>query len=292
MSFISLLLKILSSSNTVRGMASSAQNTTSIALVGSPFHYGSWLHLLPKGFVSSISGFGPVNNLDPDHPVVQFVVGLLLGAKHGCFDSGGSTGNPRIKLDTGYNLHGLVCIIMFISVLVAYRLHTTGCFTMARNIYTGIGNSGLEFVYYSLSVNSGRNLFFKSLIGVFITSNPSGRGWLKVIPDNIQSFLSPLTLAIWFIGDGELAERGRVINYCSQGFSQADNLKLSTALNSRYGLNTVVMSEININQKKTGVKAYYYYIRINPTDLAAFVAIILPHLPESAYYKLPEHLRP
>jgi hypothetical protein len=262
--------------------------TRSIALWGSPFNYVNWISLLPAVYVDICTNMGKLDlsTLNPDHPAVQLVVGLLLG--DGCFDSGGATGNPRIKLDCGYNLHGLACIVVLLYVFTKVGLHRTGCFTMARDIGRGVANGGLERVYYSLVMNSARHSFFKLLIGTFVVKQ--GRKWIKVMPDNIQDYLGPIALAIWFLGDGELV-KGNRLNFCSQGFDEATNHKLSQAINKRYGIQTTVWKERNLNVPITKGIVYNYYITIPPVDVPVFVNLVKPFLPISVYYKIPVNLR-
>ena len=96
----------------------------------------------------------------------------------------------------------------------------------------------------------------------------------KTIPINIEAYLTPLAVAIWYMDDGGLRgkESARIAT-CS--FEKEEVELLSQALNNRYGLNSRVMKECK-----------YYTIYIPKKSFLIFREIIRPYVPGCMQYKL------
>ncbi len=113
-----------------------------------------------------------------------------------------------------------------------------------------------QFLYY-------RNIFY--------------RNGIKIVPSNIHSFLTPLSLAVWFMGDGSIKSKecnGRIIN--TQSFSDEEVNKLSQLLREKFMLLT------SIRRQKDGLQIY-----ISARSAAILRNLIEPHLLPYFYYKLP-----
>ena len=75
-----------------------------------------------------------------------------------------------------------------------------------------------------------RNLFYK--------------GKRKIIPINIGDLLSPLTLAVWFMDDGNIRKvAGKVYGYYlnTHSFSHLENKRLADNLKRNYGFNCMII---------------------------------------------------
>lgn len=69
-------------------------------------------------------------------------------------------------------------------------------------------------------------------------------GKIKIIPQNILEFISPITLAVWFMDDGNIRrDNGKVYGYYlnTHSFTEQENHKLAKALQKRFGIRCLVL---------------------------------------------------
>ena len=99
--------------------------------------------------------------------------------------------------------------------------------------------------------------------------------YTKFVPLNIEEFLTPLALAIWFMDDGSSLGKGaRIATNC---FTLEEISFLCEVLKKKY--------DITATPCKSGAnKGYIIYIHKKSMEL--FYAIIKPYLLTSMYYKL------
>ena len=101
----------------------------------------------------------------------------------------------------------------------------------------------------------------------------------KVIDPHMLKLLDAEALAIIFMADGSVTDRGYV-NLNTKGFSYADNQSLGKAIYEKLQIRTA----INRNGP-------YYYLRVPAKDCAVFFEAVQPFVAESFTYKL-ERLAP
>lgn len=94
----------------------------------------------------------------------------------------------------------------------------------------------------------------------------------KIIPTNLM--LSPLTLAVWFMDDGNKSRSSIYLN--TQRFSLEEQALLQKLLLEQWGI------EATLNKDKC-----YWRIRIRVSSIEKFVSLIKPHLLPEFQYKLP-----
>ena len=80
---------------------------------------------------------------------------------------------------------------------------------------------------------------------------------VKVIPENIADFLTPLSLAVWYMDDGCLGHR---IQLWTCGFSGEDHRRLQDALYYKFGLET----RVGWDNRKDGRS--YRYLSVNYSE--------------------------
>lgn len=100
----------------------------------------------------------------------------------------------------------------------------------------------------------------------------------KIIPDNLDIFLTPLALAIWVQDDGNLKNNVNM-RICSQGFTKIQNEKLKQYLKTCFDLNCKVV-EYKYKNK------LYYFISFNKENTQKLSNIIRPYVIESMKYKI------
>ncbi len=98
----------------------------------------------------------------------------------------------------------------------------------------------------------------------------------KVIPKYIYKWLSPLTLAVWFMDDGSIKSKecqAKILN--TQGYSSEDVQKLIDTLEHVYNLHT------KARKQKEGLQIY-----IPAQEVEKFKSIIEKYIIPSMEYKL------
>jgi LAGLIDADG DNA endonuclease family/NADH-Ubiquinone oxidoreductase (complex I), chain 5 N-terminus len=98
---------------------------------------------------------------------------------------------------------------------------------------------------------------------------------IKIVPLNIEEYLTPLALAIWFMGDGSSLNKGAKI--ATNCFTFEEVNLLCKVLQNKYNI-------IATPNKCRKDKGYIIYIHTNSIELFSY--IIKPYLLPSLYYKL------
>lgn len=103
---------------------------------------------------------------------------------------------------------------------------------------------------------------------------PKGK---KIIPDNIEKLLTPLSFAVWYMGDGSIKSKecnGRIIN--THAFLEIEINKVCQILNRKFALQS------SIRRQKDGLQIY-----ISAKSAEKLITLITPHLLPYFKYKLP-----
>ena len=97
----------------------------------------------------------------------------------------------------------------------------------------------------------------------------------KIIPLNIETYLTPLALAIWFMDDGFRLQKGAKI--ATNCFTFKELQFICEILYKKYNLITT----IHLGGKNKG-----YTIYINSKSMYLFSKLVKPFILPSLYYKL------
>jgi len=104
----------------------------------------------------------------------------------------------------------------------------------------------------------------------------------KIVPNWVIEKITPLSLAFWYMDDGNLLhnfkQRDRA-QFSVCGFDRESCLVLQQCL-EKFGINSVLEEYKN-----------YLYLRLFTNDSERFFELISPHIPPCMQYKLPEKLR-
>ena len=95
---------------------------------------------------------------------------------------------------------------------------------------------------------------------------------IKIIPNEIETMLSPVVLAVWFMDDGFLRKENAVA-IATDKFSEEDLEKINRALLNRYKIEASIVSRGRMYFGKDATRK--------------FVEIISPYVIPSMRYKLP-----
>lgn len=121
-----------------------------------------------------------------------------------------------------------------------------------------------EKVYYFRSVS---HPFFNSLRNKFYC------GRLKILPNDLEKWLTPLSLSAWFMDDG--AREGRQVRINTQSFSLVENKRLIRILEAKLGIS------VTINRDKDRFR-----LRVKDQSMDKFRKLVSPYLLPSMRYKL------
>lgn len=95
----------------------------------------------------------------------------------------------------------------------------------------------------------------------------------KIIPDNIYDLLTPVALAHWVMGDGQVRTNG--LRLCTDSFTFSEVVKLMNVLIIKYRINC----SMHIYRGKPRIYIPAYYISL-------LTSIVKPHMSSDMYYKL------
>lgn len=98
----------------------------------------------------------------------------------------------------------------------------------------------------------------------------------KIIPKNIKTLLSPLSMAVWFMDDGSnKSKHHKSLILNTQSFEKKDLLFLQSKMIEKFAVNC------SLRKQKEG-----YQIEIKAHDAQKFAKIICKHILPSMMYKL------
>jgi hypothetical protein len=98
----------------------------------------------------------------------------------------------------------------------------------------------------------------------------------KIIPNIIDSYLSPLSLAIWIMDDGCLF-KNKGLKFCTNSFTLKEIQYLAYLLKNKYNLETSIHKTGLINQ---------YNLYIPKSSLYNLIKIVKPYIHPTMYYKI------
>lgn len=193
---------------------------------------------------------------------LEILVGLLLGDGHI-----GKSGNLHFitleqsskHKDYVINLHNLLKHLGLDLYDIKYYSRLDSRYgTTTKSIYFKTHNSHLFFI-----------------LGVLFLGN----GTKKIISSSIQDWLTPVSLAHWICGDGQLVKGGG-ITLCTDSYTLEEVKLLIKALTSNFD---VICS---IHKKKGKNGTIYYRIYIFKDSFDKIKPLLVKHIHKSFLYKL------
>lgn len=98
----------------------------------------------------------------------------------------------------------------------------------------------------------------------------------KILPRQIERWLTPLALAVWFMDDGSIkSNRHRALILNTQNFTKDENLRLTDILQRKFG----VQAQLRPQRK-------LWQIYLNGSTVEKFVDIVKPYILPSMRHKL------
>ena len=207
---------------------------------------------------TSVERIGP-HNID----IISMIIGSLLG--DGYLEKRKQGVGTRIKFEqSSDNVEYLMWYHSYLS--------TRGyCNTNKPKLKKRIRKNGTIYYHYTInsftfsSLNWIHDMFYKEIEGKYI----------KIIPLNIEQYLSPITLALWFMDDGSKLRKGAKI--ATNCFTKTELENLCIILKNKFNITVTVHS---------GGKNKGYTLYISTSSMPTFSKIIKPYMLPSLYYKL------
>ena len=210
--------------------------------------------------LSSLNRIGP-HNID----IISLIIGSVLGDSH--LEKRNKGLGTRIKFEqSNKNVEYLMWFHNYLSIR-GY------CNPQKPKLHTRIkkGNN----VFYHYSINTYTFTSFNWIHEMFYIKNDITNNYMKIVPLNIEEYLTPLALAIWFMDDGSKSGSGvRIATNC---FSYKEIEFLCNILYKKFKL----IATIHSSGPNKG-----YTVYIQKQSLPLFISIVKGHMLPSLYYKL------
>lgn len=126
----------------------------------------------------------------------------------------------------------------------------------------------------------------------FYSLNETTQRWVKDVPQDIETYLSPRAIAYWFMDDGTLNKKWRdyktrmpayyfdSLIFCTNSFSLAGVMRLQKVFKQLYDLN------VTIQRKSSKSVTPQYLLRFSNKEALRLKVIIKPFVIPSMSYKL------
>lgn len=142
---------------------------------------------------------------------------------------------------------------------------------------TGKIYSSIAFKTYNLPcLNEFHNLFYKNS---GLTHTNGEIRFIKVVPFNIQTLLTTISLAHWVRGDGYITKDKTVI-ICSENFSKDEINLLISALADKFGILASAVKRISSSGSVNS------RIKISQKSINKFVNLIERYFVQELFYKI------
>ena len=223
-----------------------------------PFHISKQLN---KTRITSLERIGP-HNID----IISIIIGSLLGDGH--LEKRNRGIGTRIKFEqSNKNVEYLMWFHSYFS--------TRGyCNINKPELKKRIRKNGEIYFHYSIntytfsSFNWIHDMFYMCSEGKYV----------KIIPHNIEQYLTPLALAIWFMDDGSKLKKGAKI--ATNCFTYEELSQLCEILKNKFNLTVTIHS---------GGKNKGYTLYISSQSMPTFSNIVKPKMLPTLYYKLGDY---
>jgi LAGLIDADG DNA endonuclease family/NADH-Ubiquinone oxidoreductase (complex I), chain 5 N-terminus len=213
-----------------------------------------------KRNLTSYERIGP-HNID----IISIIVGSTLGDTHLEKRENG-VGTRIIFEQCSRNVEYLMWFHQYLS--------TRGyCNEKIPVLKKRIRKNGKIFFFYRIQSYTFSS--FNWLHDMFYTFDSIENKCIKIIPSNIEEYLTPLALAIWFMDDG--SKCGSSVKIATNSFTVKEILSLCEILKNKYNIISSTASE----GKDKGYCLYIYKM-----SLPIFSSIVKPYMLPSLYYKL------
>jgi ubiquinol-cytochrome c reductase cytochrome b subunit len=218
---------------------------------------------LLKSRSKSTMKIGPHNK-----DIISIIIGALLGDGH--LEKRINGRGTRVKFEQSEkNMEYLMWFHNYLATRGYCRLEKP----VVRKI---IKKNGLVFFHYS--INSYSFVSFNWIHEMFYKRDFLTNKLIKIIPLNLEEYLTPFVLAIWFMDDGSKLGKGAKIAVNCFNYSEIEFL--SSILKRKYKLDS------SIHKAGKGKKFTLY---IPKKSMTVFSSLVKPWMLPSMTYKLGDY---
>ena len=150
------------------------------------------------------------------------------------------------------------------------------CNSNTPKLIRRIGKNGN--IYFQYNINSYTYASFNWIHNMFYTFDKQKNKYIKILPKDIDLYLTPLALAVWFMVEG--SKIGKSARIATNNFTYQEIEKLCKILEIKYNLKT----SIHVAGKSKG-----YILYIHKSSMPTFSKIVKPYMLSSLYYKLGDY---
>jgi hypothetical protein len=119
-------------------------------------------------------------------------------------------------------------------------------------------------------------IYYHKLFYVFDASTQDRKKNIKIVPDNIESLMTPVVLANLIMGDGNLKKGDNIIRIYTNSFTKSDVEKLASAITNKLGIISKAVHDRNDQ----------YMLTISKAQLEKVIELVSPHMHPSLRCKL------
>jgi hypothetical protein len=122
---------------------------------------------------------------------------------------------------------------------------------------------------------------FNWLHSLFYRYDHNINKFIKIIPNNIGDFLTPLAIAVWFMDDGKKHSSG--YSFATNSFTKKEVDLICKVLNSKF---SIIATPNITNYYLNDPTKPQYCVYVHTTSVKLFNEIVYPYIVPSMYYKL------
>lgn len=200
--------------------------------------------------------------------LLHAAVGQLLGDAYA--DKSSASSNTRLSWSFGTNYSRYAQFV--------YNLFNEYCNKGIYNVNVVAKKDGVSYVNYRLKTKT--LAIFNQLHTMFYITDPLTGKKVKIVPLQIDNFMSPITLAHLIMCDGGYHKGQNIVRIFTYNFTLADCERLAQSI-TKLGIKTTVVLDRTNNK---GVKQYI--LKINSDQLDRLRNMVIPHMEESMLYRV------
>ncbi|RYE27631.1 MAG: hypothetical protein EOP45_00300 [Sphingobacteriaceae bacterium] len=201
-------------------------------------------------------------------PMLHAAVGQLLADAHA--DKSSATSNTRLSWSFG---SGYEQYAEFIATLFSNY-----CKKGVYSVNVVAKKGGDSYTNYRLK--TATLPVFNALYDMFYVLDPITNKRVKIVPLNIDDFMSAVTLAHLIMGDGGYNKSMNIVRIYTYNFTLEDCNRLSLSIS-----NLGIFTEVKYDRLgKNGDKQYI--LKIDTSQLVLLRSLVLPHMDASMHYRV------
>lgn len=151
-----------------------------------------------------------------------------------------------------------------------FEKYTTSPIKSVLRQKKGSENTNEELYFSTRSI-------FKEYLDIFYVTDEVNKTRTKILPKNIEEYITPISLAFWIMDDG--MRNHNQLGLCTHSFTKEENLLLIKILTEKFNFNC----KLHIQKDKRYPDKVWYFIRIYNVEVVW--GLVKKWITPSMYYK-------